>query len=468
MRRQKLTFRVAALGVAIGSGFGVARAEVQPTDVQHAGNDLTLDLALAMARHANRSLVAERVRLEEARATVDKAWTVLFPTVTATGKYTHNNNQFAFGGAPVFDPMTGLPLRNPPVTGMVVTSPVLNIQPREQLDGVLSVSVPLLVPAAYPGLKAIDMTERVTQENVQATEDSILFGVAQTFYAAGIADEVLVARRSSVEVARATVAIAKTRFEAGTVTKVDVDRAQLALLRAEQAVREAGLGRDQTYRALGTLIQARAVFKVRIGPVAPPATEPTPAPAAGDELASALHLRPEFRALEASVQAEEAERRSHAWRWAPSLSGFGNARIFNYDNFAKQSHAWAVGAQLDWVIYDAGVRDTQRRLAGAQGAEAAARAEVLRDSIRDDLANGRQQLETKGQAQRTFERSVELARETLDLVRTQYEVGVATQVDLLQAQDGLVGAEEALAQAHFDIAIADLTVRRAAGTFPGR
>ena len=185
-------------------------------------------------------------------------------------------------------------------------------------------------------------------------------------------------------------------------------------------------------------------------------------------LANALHLRPEFRALEASVKAEEAEQRSHAWRWAPSLSGFGLARVFNYDNFARKSYAWAIGLQLDWVLYDGGVRDTQRHMAAAQALEAAARAEVLRESIRDDLANGRSQIDTKRQAQETAERSVSLARETLELVRTQYEAGTATQVDLLQAQDNLVGAEEGLAHAHFDVAVADLTLRRAAGTLPGR
>jgi len=41
------------------------------------------------------------------------------------------------------------------------------------------------------------------------------------------------------------------------------------------------------------------------------------------------------------------------------------------------------------------------------------------------------------------------------------------QLDLLQAQDGLVTAKESLAQAHFEVAVADLTLRRAAGTFPG-
>ncbi len=119
------------------------------------------------------------------------------------------------------------------------------------------------------------------------------------------------------------------------------------------------------------------------------------------------------------------------------------------------------------MLYDGGVRDAQRHLAEAQAREAEARAEVLRDSIRDDLANNRSLLETKRHAQQAAERQVALARETLDLVRTQYEAGNSAQIDLLQAQDGLTAAKEALAQAHFQVAIADLTLRRAAGTFPG-
>jgi outer membrane protein TolC len=443
MRRPRLILS-GILGAVLMAWLAPARADVVPT------RELTLEQTLAMARHGNRSLVAERARLVEAEAIVDKAWTVLFPTVSAQGKYTRNNTAFVFA-------------RPPDMSGGTST---LNIQPLNQLDGAVSLVMPLLVPAAYPALKAVNMTARSTQENVAAAEDAVLFGVAQTFYAAAIADEVLVARHSAIAVARATLENAKTRFDAGAVTKVDVDRAQLAVLRAEQSEREARLGRDQTYRGLATLIQTQEPFQVRVS--APTAPMDRRAASSESELVSALSLRPEFRALQASIEAEDAERRSYAWRWAPSLSGFGNARVFNYDNFAQESHSWAVGAQLDWVIYDGGVRDTQRRLAGAQAVEIAARAEVLRDSIRDDLTNGRRQLETKAQAQQTFERAVELARETVELVRIQYEAGNSTQVDLLQAQDNLVAAQEALAQAHFDVAVADLTVRRAAGTFPGK
>jgi outer membrane protein len=244
------------------------------------------------------------------------------------------------------------------------------------------------------------------------------------------------------------------------VTKVDVDRAQLAVVRAEQMEREARLGQERTYRALGTLMQEPRPFKVQLGPVAAHVPDQ-------NALDLALKLRPEFRALQASVDSANSEARADAWRWAPTLSAFGNVRRFNYDNFALDRHSWAVGGQLDWVLFDGGVRDAARHLARARAAETAARVDVLRDSIRDDLADGRSELDTKQRGLEAAERSVALAKETLELVRVQYEAGSVTQVDLLQAQDALVAAQEALAQAHYDVANADLFLRRAAGTFPG-
>lgn len=436
-------FTVALFVVAL-FGVGLAAASAGAAEPATAGEprELTLEEALALARQHNRSLTAEKVHLEQAQINIDRAWTVLFPTVSAQGKYSRNNRELAFPASP---------------------TTTITIQPLNQLDGAVSFSMPIAAPAAYPALRAVRLNERVSEENYASALDSVLFTVAQTFHAAAVADEVLVARRSNIEVAKATVGDARTRFSAGAVTKIDVDRAELALLQAEQAERDAQLGREQTYRALATLIQERGRFRVRPATPAPP-----PPPSSEKFLEMALELRPEFRGLEASVAASHEEAVSHGWQWAPNLSAFGNARIFNYQNFAGDKHAWVIGAQLDWQLYDGGVRDVQRRLSAAVAAEAASRVEVLRDTIRDDLENGRREVETKTQARITAERSVDLAEETLALVRVQYEAGAATQVDLLQAQDKLVAAKDAVARAHYDIAIADLTFRRAAGTLPGR
>jgi outer membrane protein TolC len=415
--------------------------------------ELTLDEALALAKRRNKSLVAERARVAQAQTNLGAAWARLLPTVAAQGRFTRNYADINFPGGPIFD------VSQPSMPTVVGMTPPLLIQPLNQLDGVISFNAPLIVPAAYPGLQSVKANIGAAEANFDLSETQLLFGVAQGFYAAGIADEVLIARRSSIDVTRATLKNAQTRLSAGTVTKVDVDRAELAVLRAEQMEREARHAREQAYRALATLIQVDGPFTVKTG------ASVTAAPNAQD-LDMALKLRPEFRALELSARAADLQATTDAWRWSPQISAFGNARRFNYDNFNRDRHSWAIGVQLDWVLFDGGARDAERRLANAQEDESQARAEVLRDNIRDDLATGRSLVETKLQAVSAATRSVELARETIELVRTQYEAGTVTQVDLLQAQDGLVGAQEALAQARFDLAVADLTLRRTAGTFP--
>ena len=435
---------MSAVGVVTVVAFPtlVASAEAHP-DEHGSPRVLTLDDALNLARRRNRSLVVEQARLAQAQTSVDQAWASLFPTVVAQGKYTRNSDQIG----PIDFP------KGP-----------LTFQPLDQLDAVASLTAPLIAVPAWAALDAVKTNVRSAEANFDVSETSVLFGVAQAFYAAGISDEVLSARRSGIDVARATLAGAQARLTAGTVTKVDVHRAELAVVRALQAERDAKYGREQAYRALATLIQADGPFKVATSQPAAPA----PSASASEEVTTALRLRPEFRALTLTAESADAQGRAYGWRWAPTVSGFGNARAFNYDNFLGKHRSWAVGAQLDWVIFDGGARDAQRHLAAAQAVEARARADVLRDTVRDDLSNGRSLLQTKRDAVDAAERSVTLSRETLELVRAQYEAGNITQVDLLAAQDALVLAELTLAQAHFDVATADLTLRRAAGTFPGK
>jgi outer membrane protein TolC len=402
-----------------------------------ASRTLSLEEALKLARKNNRNLAVERTKLQQAQLGIEQAWAAFFPTVAAQGRYTHNYKKFELGFA-------GVPLL---------------VQPSNQFDFSINATQPLIAPAAYPALDAVKAGVRAAEAGFEVTETGVLMSVAHTFYMAAIADEMVAARQSNVEVAQATLANAEARFSAGAVTKVDVGRAELAVVRAQQMQRESITGRSRTYRALATLIQLSEPFVVKLTPEAPQQHDER-------ELDLALSLRPEFRVIEATLQSSDEQARARKWMWLPTLSAFGNARKFNYDNFARDRHSWAIGAQLEWLIYDGGTRDYQRHLAGAQIAEAHARADVLRESVRDDLADGRQQLETKLQGVQAAERSVALAKETLEIVRVQYEAGNITQVDLLAAQDALVSAQEALAQSHFDAAAADLSLRRAAGTFP--
>jgi outer membrane protein TolC len=420
-----------------------------------APRQLTMDEALAMAKRANRNLVVERARLAQAHTNIEQAWSALFPVVTAQGKYTRNykNATLDFGAL-----LMGLGFT--PMPGAANGGYNVTILKQDQFDANVSATMPLIAPAAYPALDAVKKGYGSSEANYEASEDSVLYSVAQTFYAAAVSDEVLLVRDSAINVAQATLDNAQSRFSAGTVTKVDVDRAELALVRAKQNDLDARYAHEQSYRALATLIQVDGPLKA-----VPPESLPQPGPT---DLDMALHLRPEFRGLILSEESYDAQRRAYAWRWAPTLSAFAKANIGNYVGFTGDNYAWSVGAQLDWTLFDGGTRDAQRHLAAAQAAQATAQAAVLSDEIRDDLANNRSLLETRRQGVKAAQRGSDLAAETLELVRSQYEAGTVTQIDLLAAQDNLVIAQESLASARFDAAIADLALRRSAGTFPPR
>ena len=402
------------------------------------GAPLALDDALALARKNNHSLVLERARLSEAQTTVDQAWSALFPTVAGQARFTRNYKavDIDFGGA------------------------TLLLQPLDQWDLGLSATAPVIVPSAYTTLTALKTGLRASEARFDTSEAELLMGVADaSFLVAAAADEILLARRSSVGLLEEALQVAQKREAVGAVTTFDVDRAQLALIQARQQVFEASNEREKAYRALGTLMGVEGPFTIQ-------PQFPQQSMAGANDLGQALHLRPEYRAASETVRAAEAKRRARAWEWAPSLSAFGNVRRFNYDNFALDNHSWAVGGQLDWVFFDGGARDARRHAAAAQAVQAQAQLALLRDGIRDELANSAGTLRTKQQGLRAAEQSVALARRALDQARVLYQTGVGTQLDLLQAEDASVTSLVGLAQAHFDVAAADLALRHAAGTFP--
>jgi outer membrane protein TolC len=427
----------------------------QPSDLPL----LSFEEAIGTARKNNRTIKVDRAQLAAAQTATETAWSALLPTLAAQGRYTRNNVKVQLGfpvgvvdamGQPVKDPVTG-------VQKQMLQS--LLVQPLDQLDGSVNATTPLLAPAAWAGLKSVKAGVASAEANFAAQEAELLVNVGESFLAAAGTDELIEARRSSLVVARATLKDAQVRLAAGSVTKVDVDRAEVAVVRAEQQEREAITARDRAYRALSTLLQTNKPFRVSTNFP----TSPMPDP---NDVGLALHLRPEFRALEESAKSAEQESDARAWLWAPTLSAFGNVRRFNYQNFAFKDYSWAVGAQLDWVLFDGGNRDASRHAANARAAAAREQAAAFADRVRDEMANSSADLRTKQQAVDAAQRAATLSNESLDLIRTQYTAGTATQLDLLQAQDALTLANIALVQARFDVAAADLGFRYAAGTFP--
>ncbi len=423
------------LGVAVVLALGGVAA---------ADRTLTLDEALAQARIHNRDLHAARARVQAAQTGIEQARAAFLPTVTAQGKYTHNYKQVAIDFGAIV-----------PGAGAII------IQKGEQLDANLNASVPLLAPAAYGAYRAAKLSARASEGTYAVTTASVMLAVAQAYYASAGADEIVTARTNAVAVAKETFDNAKARVAADVANQVEVTRAETALVRAEQAQAESENARATAYRGLATLVGTRDAIHVDPRPVPPAPLAPV------EELVTqARTRRPELAVERDLIASAEATAMSDRWRWAPTLSAFGQVHVGNYAGFSGDRYAWAAGLSLDWLLYDGGARDAQRHLAEAQRTEGEAKLELLGDSVADEVANARGTLETKRKALVSAQRAGELARETLRLIRAQFDAGTTRQLDVLEAQDTLVGADVDVARARFELALADIELRRAAGAFP--
>ena len=340
------------------------------------------------------------------------------------------------------------------------SSEPITIQPQNQLDLNISANVPILVPWAWYQLRAARKGVLAQEQGYDAQESGILLQVAAAFYGAAGTDEVVAARRHAIEVSQKTLHDAEVRFQAGVVNKVDVMRAKVALLRAEQSLRESIDSSDIAYRSLRTLTGLEGALR------AVPQAEPPPVEGDTESLVKdALRLRPEIMALGSQVAAAEEGATSNRMRWLPTLSAFGLARFFNYGGFAGKNYAFAAGLQLDWIIYDGGIRQAGYKQFSSAAREAALRRELLRDQIADDVTNLRAQLETKRTGLAAAREEQRLAQDTLELVRVQREAGTATQLDLLTAQDQLILTELNVARLRFDLGLTHLQLLRATGAF---
>ena len=443
-----------------------------------ADRTLTLDDALALARSYNRDLWMGRARLAEAEAGIGLARAALMPTLSASGRYTHNYKEVDLSVTEFSQPTLAL------ANTIAATAPALEaaavqgyiqqtnaalaeqapfvIQKEEQLDGNVNGNLPLIAPSAWYGYASAKSSARSGEANYAVTEANVLLGVAQAYYAAAGTDELVRARQDAVQVANDTYRVAKARVGSDLANPVDVTRAESALVRAQQDLIEAQNNRAIAYRSLATLIGTHAE-PLHVAPGAEPARDPG---TVADLTPHALAVRPELAAERAAATAAHDTARADAWKWAPTLSAFGNGHIGNYIGFSGDRFSWAVGVELDWFLYDGGTRDAQRAIANGQLDEAHAQLSLLHDTISDEVANAHGELDTRRKAVDAATRARELATEALRITRAQYEAGTASQLDLLEAQDSLVVADVGLARAHYDVSLADVELRRAAGLFP--
>jgi outer membrane protein len=409
---------------------------------------LTFDQAQARALAANEGLKVTEQKVRESQARVSEAKTNFLPQVNFSYLYTPSQK------FPVIRIPPGI--FGPDETTFQAGFTRANIM---QFDIAQPIYTGGRLQNAY-GVQAAGLD--VSKLDLQRARQDLQYRVVEVFYRALLNQQGLGVAEEQIRLADTQLGLAKTRFEAGTVARLDVLQAQVQLANARarriqvqaevqaslQAVRTVlSLPQSQPLTLVGTLDEGREI----------PGRE---------ALDLALPLRPDLQAFKSRQDQAEYSAKIAGGEWKPSLALRGNMMyqddgVNNLWRGDNQSYTFGLAVQVPLMASPGA--SARRTVAEAQMRQAEHGLNATTDQARLELETAWTTLQAAAEVVTTQQMALELARESVQIAQVSYENGVITSAELNDAQVRMLETEWTLLQAKYARIVAAARAKVAAG-----
>ena len=310
--------------------------------------------------------------------------------------------------------------------------------------------------------RASKLTKEAALANYQTLVATTLLEVRVAYDDVLLASEQIAVQEASIKLLEQELADTRRRFDAGTVPRFNVLRAEVELanskprlIRARNALR---IGRNNLAVLLGFNVPRGADQDIPLQTADKLAAVPSDV-GLQDALGKAIAQRPELVALRTAGKLRDEEVIQARAEYFPELSavaGYGwQSKNFNRD-LSSPLDGWNVGAQLSWNFWDAGLTKGKVEAAKARRSKAqididdtARRIELEVRTAHSNLIEAREVLESQSKV-------IEQAEEALRLSVARSDAGTGTQLDVLSAQTALTEARNT-----YSVALRDFSVARA-------
>ena len=409
---------------------------------------LSFNQALERALSANEWLKVQQERVRESQARVTEARTSFYPQA---------NLSFAYTPAQRF-PTIVIP---PGIFG-----------PEEQTfpaafgrenTMALQVSQPIYTGGRLSAAYGISTSTRdATELELDRTRQELEYRVIETFYGALMNERGVAVADEQVRLGERQLELARARFEAGTVARLDVLQAEVELANARARRIQQRAAVDLSLQALRTVL---SIPQAQILKLEGTLDEPVVAKPR-DELDQSLPARPDLQAFTARRAAAEFGAKLASGEWKPSLAFTGNVqyqedalrRLWSADN-----QSYSFGLALSVPLLAAPGSAARRGVAESRMRQAEHGLRYATDNARLELESAWTALEASAEVLVTQEKALELARESVAIAQVSYENGVITSAELNDAQVRLLQTEWLLMQAKYARITAAARARVAAG-----
>ena len=409
---------------------------------------LSLADALKFGLKANLGNISADNSARIARAERIQALSALLPNISANASETVTQVNLAAYGFQ-FNLPPGLNFSIPSVVGPFHYG---------QLQGAMSQAI--YDPVARRNWKATKESDRASVLSAKDTRELVVLAVGGTYLQTLAGAARVESQRAQVANAQAVYDQAVTRKTAGTNSKIDVMRSLVELETQKQRLSSLTADLEKQKIALARVIGLPQDRELVLSESL--MFHDFPSPEASAAIAQAERNRADLQSAVAQVRAAEQALSAARGERLPSVTLNGNYGVLGTD--PTSSHGvFAVTGSVNVPIWEGGRIKGDIQQAEATLHQRKAELGEERGRVEQEVRNALIELRTASGQVQLAERNRGYANETLTESRDRFTAGVATTVEVVQAQEQVASAENDYVSSLFAFDLARLSLARATG-----
>ncbi|WP_428429848.1 TolC family outer membrane protein [Pararhizobium sp.] len=298
-----------------------------------------------------------------------------------------------------------------------------------------------------------------SRETLKANEISILLAAAQSYANIARDQRIVAIRKQNLAFLKEQLSAAKSRLDVGEGTRTDVSQAEAELAGAQAIL----------VNAVAQLKQSEAVYVQIVGDAPKGIKQPAPAskalPKSLDQaVATGLREHPSIAAAQYNVDAAGYRVKSAEGTMLPGVvvQGSVSRNTTDRDGSPETSSA-SITARLEIPLYQGGAEYGQIRQAKERMGQQRIMVDTARLEVQQTIITAHAQLEAALATTVANKSQVSAANEALAGVIEERKVGQRTTLDVLDAQQSVLVAEESLVTSQRNAVVASYSLIAAMG-----
>ncbi|MEK7412331.1 MAG: TolC family protein [Planctomycetota bacterium] len=412
-------------------------APAQEAPAHAPAKDLSLAIAIDLALKRNETPKIAAARISNAEASLARAHAALLPQLTVGGSIgTTSVDQFPRGG-----------------------------KANETTAWSATASLGLLKASAWSNEVAAKYSLQAQQLDSREMRRVLTYMVSDVYLTVLASERQVIAAERRLEVARASVADAKARLQAGISTRTDVTRAELGEAQSQLSLTQAKRAVIASREALSNLV----VLDYAGVLVTPPDTA-IPGRDFDTLVVLAHAYRSDLRALKFREDAAHHATRAARARYVPDVTASAEVGSTTTTNPMGRSTNgqtdYTLALTATWTLYDGGDREGAIDEAVSSHYESTLNYTAELRALTRNMKTAIADLNTAEDSLLQAEARNRLARANAEEVRARYKQGLATALEDADAISGQFDAESGFVSASLDLERSRLEIRKLVGYWP--